>query len=189
MKDDLLEQFMGYCQQQPHLFADFHLVDEAKGKSLLASLLGSQTATHFTVIGKHASDSLIARWTAEELNPAPPPYVWLDSEGSPNSVFATTTTEFLSLLPFDTGAVYDIISSWTYYLAEPTNYAPPAEKYQGERLTAYFISAKNTYPAYSAFLAWLKDTLGISPALDPVGLIGNAIQKYPNLEEWLKNKK
>ncbi|GAB2577925.1 hypothetical protein [Spirosoma areae] len=190
MDDKLLNEFIAFCRQSAAPFADFELVEPGQAATLMQSLLPDPAIPSFTMIGKHGSNSLICRWQSDHDLTDEWPYVWLDSEGSPASVFATTTPEFLSLLPYDTGAIYDFITTWTYYLSDPASYEEkPAEKYDKERLALYVSEATTRYPGYPAFIEWLDKTGAIGPAAEPANVVGAAIENHPSLENWLTDKR
>ena len=169
-------------------FIDFRIVNN--GKKKVSELLSPSLESYFTPIGEHGSQSLICYWKYKEKTPINElPIVWLDSEGTPNSVFASNVNDFLSLLPYDTGGIYDIITSWQYYNNEPENYTDPVSEYDSSALKCLIRLCKDSHPDYDYFVDWLNNNLKIKVCENPAKLIGEAIKNFPKLDHWLKEKK
>jgi hypothetical protein len=185
---DLHIEFIDFMNQIDEKFADFYITKT--GTEKLSTLIGKENAKFFDVIGAHSSHSLICHWQYEKGIPIErQPVVWLDSEGWPNGVFAQDLRIFISLLPYDTGFLYDIISSWMCYKENSESVLNPNEKYTKDDLKRMLDSARQRYGAYSKFLKWLDREMNIRICDDPVGLIGKAMESYPDLSKWLEKSR
>jgi hypothetical protein len=183
--EGLRSEFVDLMNQINGEFADFYITN--KGTEKLYALVGEKYLKFFDVIGEHSSHSLICHWEVEKGIPlSAQPTVWLDSEGWPNSVFAPDLRSFISLLPYDTGFLYDIISAWIYYKEDPESVSVPNEAYTTDDLKSLLVSGSERYGKYKKFLKWLEK-LNIQICNDPIGLIGKAIESYPDLSNWLED--
>ncbi len=183
-----INEFYQFMEGMQDDFLDFELVTD--GYKRLASLVPAPCLDHFIVIGKHGSDSLVCYWKPIlDLPLEMAPIVWLDSEGTPNSVFAISAEEFLRLLPYGLGGIYDVVSSWIYHYSEPDEYANPLDKYSDEAIRNYRQMAGEDYAAYGSFIHWLEKDMQLTVHGNPIKAIGDAISKFPNLEHWLAANK
>lgn len=183
---DLHNKFRTFADHVQGDFADF--LFPTTGTKLLMSLVGEEKAALLDVIGAHSSHSLICHWRIDQgkgVGVVDQPVVWLDSEGWPNSVFTHNLADFLSLLPYDTGCIYDILSSWLNYKQDPGSASKPTDLYTDQRLKRYLESARESYEAYGDLLVWLSDN-GIRTCEDPVGVVGRAIEECPGFSAWVR---
>ena len=186
-KSPSLIKFLNFLENSSGDFIDFQIV--SNGKKNVIELLSPIVERNFIPIGEHGSQSLICYWKYQDEIPLnQSPIVWLDSEGSPNSVFALNIDDFLSLLPYDTGGIYDFISSWKYYNSEPQTYTCPLSKYDSSTLEFLLQLCKEDYADYDQFIDWLNHNLNIQVCKNPAKLVGDAINNCPNLDHWLKEK-
>lgn len=182
-----LQQFCEFCRAAAGPFCDFEVV-ENEGK-WLNTLLVPESESYFKLIGKQRSGSLICFWQLEDNIPlAQQPIVWLDSEGSIYSIIAARFPDFLSLLYYDTGAIYDVVSAWKRYWDAPANEISPAESFTEEQLNLYVEMCQELYPFYQSFTKWLRQDVGIKPAGNPAILVGEAIEGFPELNIWLSTR-
>ncbi|NEO31321.1 MAG: hypothetical protein F6K36_12985 [Symploca sp. SIO3C6] len=184
---DLIANLFEFMENSGVNAIDFHMV--YRGNEKLCSLLSPKISRYFIPIGEHSSRSLICYW--KHIDDAPLdklPLVWLDSEGTPNSVFASNEHDFLSLLPYDLGGIYDFISSWESYHEQPDNYTYPLEKYDSSALGCLIEICQEDNPDYTLFVQWLNQSLGIKICENPAKLVGDAISRFPRLKPWLEKK-
>ncbi len=180
---ELQLKFVEFVNQSEGEFADFYLTKTGSAK--LASLVGGENVNFFEVIGAHSSHSLICYWEHESgLAVNQRPVVWLDSEGSPNSVFAPGFKDFISLLPYNSSLIYDIISSWIHYKEDPETIHSPKQLFTGNALKKRLYDAQARYAAYGKFMDWLNKN-NIPICKNPVTMIGETIDFYPDLTAWL----
>ncbi len=155
----------------------------------IVSLLSSELSQYFTVVGEHSSGSLVCYWKYDDgISLERSPLVWLDSEGTPNSVIASNERDFLSLLPYGLEGIYDFISSWRFYNSKPDSYISPLQKYDSAALSELIAMCRQESMDYDSLIPWLNQSLGVERCEDPVRLIGKAIDRHPDLETWLKGK-
>ncbi len=171
----LLLDFYTYYDEQGEEFMDVEVVEE--GPDYVSDLLGEEVVDDFVVIAKHGSDSLIAYWTAGEAD-GQVPIVWLDSEGTPNSVIAATVTDLFSLLLYDLGFVYDVV-------ARLDNLGDEAEEFADYELEEY-LEEMDEYEGYDDFKEWLEG-FDVEPAAAPLNVVRQARQAFPDLEAWLED--
>lgn len=183
-----LENLYAFLENSEVNFIDFEVENNP---NKVIDLLSVAAEPYFIPIGKQGSDSLICYWKyKDEIPLSELPIVWLDSEGSPNSVFASNIKDFLSILPYDTGAIYDFISSWEYYNSDPDYYTSPLDKYKKNSsvLNLMIEQCRENYSDYDSFVNWLNQNINIKICDDPAKLVGDAIKNFPNLETWLEER-
>jgi hypothetical protein len=182
----MVAQFEAFCRNAPDEFADFQLVNEPE-KKLKALLYDDRKVADFRVIGRHGAGSLMAFWKADkETDLTHGPMVWLSSEGFPNSVFASTFEDFLSLLPYGTDFIYDILSNYYNHQQSPQLQPAPKEKFTPAKIKSYFNQAKKRYKGHAALIDWLTNQANIPVAENPLVVIEKAILAHPDLASWLK---
>jgi hypothetical protein len=185
LEPEHLRKFLDFLENYSGDFPDLTIV--VNGKQKITELLSTSVEQYFIPICEHGSQSLICYWRYENNAPLSRlPIVWLDSEGSPNSVFASNIDDFLSLLPYNTGGIYDFISSWQYYNSEPDNYSCPTDNYDISTLESMINLCRYNYTDYNQFMDWLGQELNIQICQDPAQLIREAINSFPNLDNWLE---
>jgi len=144
-------------------FNDFEVTDD---DDLIVSMFGEDKKDQFRVIGQHGSGSLIAVWDVDNKSPI----VWIDTEGEA-SVITSTFEEFLSLLPYYTGFIYDCI----FY----------SKTHSEEELQQNLNKNIENYEDQIIFRKWLKEEFNIEPAKDPVGLIKKSKNLFGNLSDLI----
>lgn len=183
---DSLEEFINLLSGIDGEFADFYITETGARK--LTALVGREKSKFFEVIGAHSSHSLICYWEYGKGGKIEDqPIVWLDSEGWPNSVIARNLKEFISLLPYDTGTIYDIVSSWVNFKEDPESMRAPREAHTEDDLKKLQSSAADRYEAHRNFCDLIESQMHIKICDDPVGLIEKAMESYPDLSKWLEN--
>ena len=113
------------------------------------------------VLGMHGSHSPMAVWSRSD---GQQPVLWIDSEGQVFAV-APSLPEFLSLLPFGTGFIYDLCAS-----------SEPDDAGAEESLA----SQAGEYPDHAELLTWLRER-GIEPAERPAEIVARARETCPAL--------
>lgn len=182
----MLKRFRSFCTEVGGEFSDFQVVED--GEKWLKRLVPATAVPSFQVIGRQKNGSLICFWQHQEnLSLAKQPVVWLDSEGSPQAVFAPDFPTFLSLLPYDTGAIYDMIAAWEAFLDPDDEVRSPKERFTTEEFKMYVEMSQKNYPQYDRFIEWLAE-MEIKVAKNPAQVVGKAIQKSPKLKEWLASQ-
>jgi hypothetical protein len=164
---------------------NFHL--DGDMEATLTTLVPKGKASAFTPIGRHSSNSLLAFWHwKDKIKPASTPIVWLDTEGFPQSVVSKSIQEFLSILPYGTGSIYDMLSASLYYLEKPNYYPNPQEEFSTEFLKRKLETIRNLQEKeFGQLLFWLEKEVKIKPSDNPTQLIQKSIQLYPKLTDWL----
>lgn len=141
------------------------------------------------MIGIQKNGSLICFWSYEDnLSIEQQPIVWLDSEGSPNSVFSSDLPTFLSLLPYNTGAIYDVLFAWEEYWSSPKKRKTPISQFTAKKMKMYLEMCRENHPFHQQFVEWLRAEICVEPAVKPAQNIGEAIERFPRLGIWLTEK-
>lgn len=95
---------------------------------------------------------------------------------------------FLSILPYDTGAIYDILFAWQEYWNSSIKRKTPTSKFT-KKTKMYLEMCQEIYPFHQQFVEWLRTEVGVEPAINPAQLIGQAIEHFPRLDIWLTENK
>ncbi len=181
--ETILKQFHSFCTKVGGEFSDFQIVED--GEKWLKRLVPATAVPFFQVIGRQKNGSLICFWQHQEnLSLTKQPVVWLDSEGSPQAVFAPDFPTFLTLLPYDTGGIYDMLAAWERFLDPDEEGASPKKRFTKGKFNMYVEMSQKNYPKYDRFIEWLAE-MNIAVAKNPVNVIGKAVQESPKLKEWL----
>ncbi len=197
--EELLQNFPD--QPVPALIEKFHRMNLSPGKffSDFEALMHRETSLEFLlpevlhdkviVLGQDRSASLVVAWKEKELPADKLPVAWIDSEGDPADVFAESFGEFLSLLPYGTGFIYDVLVRWKYHQEDPSVYQPPSNEYTTEKLSAQLEENRKEFPGLAEYEKWLVNEAGLQIAADPVAMIGEAMKRHPGLKELVaKNR-
>lgn len=186
MSTNALQSFYEFCRTVDGPFCDFEVVENEK--QWLNSLLLPEAESFLKVIGMQKNGSLICFWSYEdELSLEQQPIVWLDSEGSPNAVFASNILSFLSILPYDTGAIYDVLFAWQEYWSSSRKRKKPTSEF-AKKMKMYLEMSQEDYPFHNQFVEWLRTEIGLEPATNPAQLIGEAVEHFPRLDVWLNER-
>lgn len=183
---DLLTAFIDFCEKTAEEFSDFELVRNLEQK--LRKLLDNQGKVEFfQVIGQHGTASLIAFWRdKKDIDFTLSPIVWLSSEGFPNSVFANSFADFLSILPYGTGFIYDVLCNYYYHEESPDLQPSPEEKFTPDEISSYLTENKKRYKGHTELVNWLKHEVKVGIANDPLSVIKGAIVSHVDLASWLR---
>jgi Ankyrin repeats (3 copies) len=153
--------------------AAFPVIDfEGSEDDVEEALVGVDRPDCFSTIGKTGSDSVFALWRRKPdaaLETAP--VVYLDSEGDPRSVVATSLDAFLSVLPYGSGTLYDLLSN-------------PARKLAAKKALESAAGAEEDVDD-KPFLSWWKHTFGVAPAKDPAAVLAAAAKATKAFQKWL----
>ena len=182
---DLLRAFIDFCEKSADEFADLETVRNPEEK--LRKLLDDQGKVEcFQVIGQHGTASLIAFWRDDkDIDFTHSPIVWLSSEGFPNSIFANSFADFLSLLPYGTGFIYDVLCNYYYHKESPDLQPSPEEKFTPEEIGSYLAENEKRYRGHGELVEWLEHQVKVGIAKDPLSVIKEAIASHADLASWL----
>jgi hypothetical protein len=130
-------------------------------------------------LAKNKAGSLIAIWMKDSEAPDPDmPVAWLDSEGAPNGIFACSYADFLSLIPYSSGFIYDVLS-WCNSLPPKTAEAQYDELPQHLREVPEFD--RNACKEYLNLIAlW-----GMQVSRSPARLITDAFRSEKKFMELM----
>jgi hypothetical protein len=185
---DHLTAFIDFCERAAEDFSDFELVRDPEQK--LRRLLDDQGKVgSFQVIGQHGTASLIAFWRDnKDIDFAHSPIVWLSSEGFPNSVFANSFADFLSILPYGTGFIFDVLCNYYYHKDDPDLQPSPEEKFTPEEISSYLTENEKRYQGHTELINWLNHEVKVGIAKDPLSVIKGAIVSHADLATWLREQ-
>lgn len=150
----------------------------------------SAVMDHLYLFAKTSTGSYIGYWSPDKLLDSTSseeiPLVWIDHEGVPLSVFAKSVDEFLALLYYDTGLIYEILIDMYFFKDDPEGYENPQTKFTAKYLKKYLKTLDEGNTPYSKkFRTWLKKNMGIQLFENPLALISETINHYPNFEQWV----
>jgi hypothetical protein len=170
----IIKNFYEFIQDRS--IADFEELYSSKGLETLVSNIN--LLKNLIPFGLHGSGSFIAIWLESQNESLDKnPIVWIDSEGGDPMIICENFKDFLSLLIYDTGHIYDLVSSCIGYMRRPKNKVDPITEYNYQTLLEWIDENRNTHDNYNAFEKFLIDN-NISIPSNPVELIRNAIIKY-----------
>ena len=127
------------------------------------------------IVAKTKANCRIAQWivSGEVVHP----FVWIDSEGSPNEVFCNTEEELISLLYFDSGFIYDILSAIiNHRFTELSN----------DTINLYLEAAGRNNPKYEQFVKYVREDLKVPLPGKPELIIKSAFELNARFSNWYK---
>lgn len=152
---------------------------------------GPEVMNHLDLFAKTGTGSYIGFWSPDEEIPAQSenlPLVWIDHEGVPMSVFANDIGDFLQLLNYDTGLIYEFLIDAYFYKTDPSGYDDPGKKFTKKYLAKYLKDIeKDNSPYFKDFRQWLSDTLEIPAPEDPARIISEAAGSHDDFNDWLNH--
>lgn len=151
-------------------------VAEAKEDTLKA-LMGERYSDKVKSFAANNAGCYIALWGEVDDSS---PVLWLDSEGFPLSVFANNFAEFLSLIAYDTGAIYEVVSSCRYFTDDPANNSDPKKRFTPSYLKMLLEISQQNNSGHASLVEWLGQH-GVEVAEDPVALVMAAMKDHPNV--------
>lgn len=131
---------------------------------------------HYKKIAQHYSGSLICwydpsgSWTGDDFV-----VMWIDANGDPNLPLAQSFTNFLSILPYGTGIMYDVLYVINKHRNKPELHQYLNEDYGPAVWSQQLLSNKTQYANHEAFIDFIsKNNIGV--AKDPLSIIKAANQ-------------
>jgi hypothetical protein len=181
LTDSALRQAFDILCQTTTDISDFEWVSFQDGKQLYTRTFSVEQAAKLEIIGITGDGSSIACWHQPGCVAPSLPVVWIGSEGIA-SVFADSFADFLSLLPYGTGYIDDILFNYHLERSSPGRYA--IDFTQASAHGALAANAEE-HTDHFAYVEWLTHTAGLSIASDPVTVIDHARQMHSNFEQWM----
>jgi hypothetical protein len=150
---------------------------------------GPEVMKHLDLLAKTGTGSYIGFWSPDGEIAAQSqnlPLVWIDHEGVLMSVFANDTGDFLKLLHYDSGLIYEFLIDAYFYKTDPSCYDDPRKKFTNKYLAKYLKNIeKDNLPDFKDLRQWLSDTLEIPVPDDPARIISEAVDTHDDFHEWL----
>jgi hypothetical protein len=171
--DKLAEAFSRFANENPDLGIDFESDPDGANEDTLESLV--KDTKHFYALGFHGSGSLMCVSRRKDDHGA---VVWIDSEGSA-FVLARDIRAFLSVIPYDTGYVYDVGSFCAKGALDKG-----ADRFPAADAKKDLADALEGNEGRQALVKWLESQ-GIKPAADPFAVVADAVRANPKLNDWL----
>lgn len=173
-----LQKLYEFDQKVDDFYLDIEFLREGDDS---LSLLVAEHHEQFIAFAMDATGSIMAYWLYKEfLEIDQAPIVFLDSEGG-GTVVASSSREFLSLLPYDTSFFSTVATHWTSYQEDPVHTIPPGRKYTQKFYGALFQYLTDSYPCYQDFRTWLATEMQIQPTENPFEVMVKNIEAYPVL--------
>lgn len=181
----MLNDFLKFWKKSKNPFAGLNQIKNSD--TSIRSLLSKKVTSKFIAFAEHDTESLVAFWLHDgTTSPENAPIVWLDSEGSPNGVFANTTQDFLTILPYGTGLIYEFLYCWEDYIRDPQETPHPKEELDAERINSFLEETKEEFSGWKNLVDWL-DSVNIDwKSVNPFQIMEKAFTAHPNLDEWLE---
>jgi hypothetical protein len=170
----IIKNFYEFIQDKS--IADFEELYSSDGLETLVS--NTNLLKNLIPFGLHGSGSFIAIWLESQNESLDKnPIVWIDSEGGDPMIICENFKDFLSLLIYDTGHIYDLVSSCIGYMRRPKNKVDPIIEYNYQTLSEWVSEKRKQYANYNDLETFLiSNQINISN--NPVELIRNAIIKH-----------
>ncbi|MDO7873775.1 hypothetical protein Q5H93_03455 [Hymenobacter sp. ASUV-10] len=162
-------------------FGDFELIPVEAAQRVYARGFAPAIASRLDIFGLMGDGSTIATWQ-EPGNVGPSrPVVLLGSEGT-MGVFASSFAEFLSLLPYGTGYIDEILF---YFESERDSPGRYAQKFTSAYAREVLAATAEEYSEHHLYMDWLTHTAQLAIAPDPAAVMARAYQAHENFEQWL----
>lgn len=178
--NELLQAFQQFCNTLPEPLEDLEPLDDSLQ---LQQELGAKGAA-FEPIIQEGSGGFIAFW--QEPAAGERPVVWLNGDGSPMAVCANDLAEFLTLLPYGTGLIREVLDVSEEYRRRPEGLLILDSIYSKEETDVLLAKASSSV-ANVEYMKWLMETAELAPADDPVRTITRAFATHQNLAVWLRS--
>lgn len=150
-------------------------------------LLNKNASTFFRAYFQNSADDLICLWdiTASFNNYDTLPVVLLSSEGTPNIVIASNFDEFLSVLPYGIDFIVEIAEYFDEYNKYKDIFSPPDEMFSNDIIKKKIKQQSKKYSGQTSLINFISNDLGIPLTENPVTLIHNAFETFPNVQQWI----
>jgi hypothetical protein len=155
---------------------DFYPVSNRFSRAITQQIKQSE----LKIFGRTQADCLIGYWNYKRDKVWSQKIVWIDSEGMPNEVIADNIIDFISLLYFDTGFIYDVLKE---IIRDPKYSAMKPEE-----LKKYEDLADKSYPHFSELKNFLEKELQIKKPDHPDLKIKDALLNNSSFSAWLHDK-
>lgn len=167
-------------------FNDFEL--EPGDAGTVADLLGvGDLDAHLYPLGFHGSGSWVALWRRDPSTPwGDAPWVWIDSEGSPWEVFASSAEEGLAALSLYTGTLYDALSAATRTIDDSGAEAEAREQWR-TRTPKALADAATRYEGQREHRARLARA-GIALPTNAYATALDALRRHGRFSQWLTER-
>jgi hypothetical protein len=160
-----------------------------RGKERLESLVGKKNAAELVPIFTMANGGVIAAWKLKgESELGKMPIVWIDSEGSPNDVFAENIDALISLLHYYLGYFYDILKANKRHSDNPSMYKPATVRFPNEEFLRTAVEKWGEDSDLEEFHLWLEENSDIPREQSPVEKIVKANQMFPQFQDFIDGK-
>lgn len=186
MKIDLLNELMSYLNDDVFLCLE-RIKDQSRVEDFLDN---KEVSKHFHGLFRTGTGSLICTWQYKQAAKNHP-IVWIDSEGTPISVIANNFRDFLALMHYGIGVIWNgagRIENFEWFKETGRTRGTEPDEFNAEELEEYkFLEIEENKEQYNAFVKW-SQMKGILPTQSPVRDIEQAIANHPKLDKWLENK-
>lgn len=180
----LLKSFYTHVDDFYSSCLDFEALED--GQDQLNDLCEGVDTSALTVLGQHGSASLMAIWRRDPSAALETqPVVWMDSEGSPNFVIAACFADFVRLLPYGTGTLYDLTRKAERAARKPAG-SPRAQDLE----PAYFAAElqenleNEDEEGLHALVKWLADN-GLAVETDPFAYALEVARQGMDFDAWI----
>ena len=154
----------------------------------LNSLLGQNANRFFRIYFRNKASDLCGEWdkTGKFNEEERLPFVWLSSEGTPQTIIAKDTTEFLSLLPYGVNILTGVPEILKRFEQNPNDVIPPEEMYSQAVISESYSYQSTHFSGHKSMVTFITRTLGIELSTTPFETIRRTVNSFPDLEKWIE---
>jgi len=153
----------------------------------LDSLLGKNAKKFFRIHFRNAAGDLVGEWDINggfDENESFP-FVWLSSEGT-NTVVASNSNEFLSILPYGQGIITGIPDLLKTYRKRPTKVIAPEIEFDKINIKNAYLYQASNFNGHPDMVNFITNTLGIAVNESPLETISKAVDNFPDVDKWIE---
>lgn len=181
-----LEKFIAFLQTSKNEMCDLEYLSSPE--EWIKPLLGENALKYFKVHFRNKAGDLVAEWDTKGVFDSRESYpiVWLSSEGSPYTVIAKNTDEFLSILPFGGEIMLGIPVLLKKYKVKPKIVVAPEKKFSNENIRKAFDYQASFFVGHSELVRFISQDLGVKLNDSPLKTIKETLEAFPDLDNWIE---
>jgi hypothetical protein len=181
-----LNDFIDFFSHSSRECCDLQFLSSAD--EWLEPLLGKNAKKYFRIYFRNRAGDLVGEWDSKGKfgNEKPLPFVWLSSEGTPQTVVAKDTAQFLSLLPYGQQVLTGIPVLVKAHLQDPEFVIDPGTEFTLEAVQKSFEYEASRFPGHADLVGFITNTLRIRLEKNPLETIIHAVDSFPDLEVWIE---
>ncbi|MBY0478833.1 MAG: hypothetical protein K2Q24_14385 [Chitinophagaceae bacterium] len=181
-----LENFIAFIRSSDKEMCDLEYL--ASPVEWIKPLLGGKAIEYFNVYFRNKAGDLVAEWDEKGIFDSAESYpiVWLSSEGSPHTVIAKDTDEFLSILPYGGEILLGVPVLIKKYKIKPKIVVDPEKKFSNENIRKAFDYQASFFIGHKELVKFILEDIGIKLNDSPVKTIKETLELFPDLDNWIE---